>query len=269
MKTYTDQHGKPSPLPVGYEAAKKHQTARYIGLTQCPECGGRVRYTRDQECHKCSCVEASDLYAYTLDIMNFVDLDDHDTSTSYRRSIGNRDVPMVYKTEIQDTSKLLGEIPAISAAQAKQLGNALWIRPTPCSKKSHYGIRTQDGKCFFCEWERQAGSPRQAAIAAGHDHYRPVKPCQQCGQHAPRITDTGRCTGCLGLLDGRHTHASMMMVNNPGMTMTKGEAQRLGLTVYRTGQPCKRNHRAWRYVSTGNCIDCHRGVPAVSEGEGK
>jgi hypothetical protein len=44
--------------------------------------------------------------------------------------------------------------------------------------------------------------------------------------------------------------------------ITRAEAKSLGLTRYQTGIPCRRGHRAERYVSTGNCVECVRGAAA-------
>lgn len=39
--------------------------------------------------------------------------------------------------------------------------------------------------------------------------------------------------------------------------MTRNEARAAGETLYVTGHPCVRGHTAPRYVSTGNCVQCH------------
>lgn len=40
--------------------------------------------------------------------------------------------------------------------------------------------------------------------------------------------------------------------------MTRLEAQRKGSHLFRTGKPCRRNHLADRYVSSGECVGCVR-----------
>lgn len=40
--------------------------------------------------------------------------------------------------------------------------------------------------------------------------------------------------------------------------VTRYEAASRGLTYYYTGKPCARGHVTSRFVSSGNCLDCHR-----------
>jgi hypothetical protein len=35
--------------------------------------------------------------------------------------------------------------------------------------------------------------------------------------------------------------------------------RKAGFTQYRTGDPCRRGHAGWRYVSIGTCVQCARG----------
>ena len=53
--------------------------------------------------------------------------------------------------------------------------------------------------------------------------------------------------------------ASDIMRTAPDLVLSRGEARLFGFSVYRTGEACRRGHRGWRYVSTGNCIDCLKG----------
>lgn len=41
---------------------------------------------------------------------------------------------------------------------------------------------------------------------------------------------------------------------------TRRAAADAGMVRYWTGKPCRRGHRAWRYVTTGSCIACTRMV---------
>ena len=41
-------------------------------------------------------------------------------------------------------------------------------------------------------------------------------------------------------------------------TTSRSEARAAGLLTYFTGKPCRRGHRAGRFVSCGNCVECQR-----------
>lgn len=58
--------------------------------------------------------------------------------------------------------------------------------------------------------------------------------------------------------DGRRTTTSTMIKRNPNAIVSRAQAKAMGLTVYRTGRPCRYGHTAWRYVSTSQCITCLR-----------
>jgi len=146
---------------------------------------------------------------------------------------------------------------------AVKMGAPVWIRPDPCSRAGHIGVRLTDGGgCYFCKQERDRPSPRQLALAAGETWYTPDQSCKYCGTLAPRRVDNGRCKGCstndTASSDGRQTETSQMMRDNPDMVISRSDARVLGMSVYRTGQPCKRGHTGWRYVSTSGCIECLR-----------
>lgn len=55
------------------------------------------------------------------------------------------------------------------------------------------------------------------------------------------------------------TPDAMLMRDYPDTVVSKDEARDMGFKVYRTGEYCKRGHNGWRYVSTGNCIECIKG----------
>jgi hypothetical protein len=52
-----------------------------------------------------------------------------------------------------------------------------------------------------------------------------------------------------------------MMENAPDMIISREDARKLQLKVFRTGEPCRRGHRGFRWTSTGNCIPCAKGLP--------
>ena len=46
--------------------------------------------------------------------------------------------------------------------------------------------------------------------------------------------------------------------------ITREEAARRGYARYFTGEPCKRNHIAMRYVCNTGCVECMRGPPIAT-----
>lgn len=56
--------------------------------------------------------------------------------------------------------------------------------------------------------------------------------------------------------DARNTASFDMARAFPDMTITRKAARALGLSIYRTGISCPHGHVAWRYVSSGNCVEC-------------
>lgn len=97
-------------------------------------------------------------------------------------------------------------------------------------------------------------SPRQLALAAGEVWYQPLTPCAH-GHLAPRRVSNGSCQRCEA--DWRSAQRSRDGRPADGELISRDEAHRLGLTVYRTGKPCKRGHTGLRYVSTGACVGCY------------
>ena len=98
-------------------------------------------------------------------------------------------------------------------------------------------------------------SPRQLAIAAGELWYQPLTPCAH-GHLAPRRVSNGSCQQCEA--DWRSARPARGAELADGELISRDEAHRRGLTVYRTGKPCKRGHTGLRYVSTGACAECYK-----------
>lgn len=57
-------------------------------------------------------------------------------------------------------------------------------------------------------------------------------------------------------VDRRHSESFNLARNFPEMTISRGDARALGLTIYRTGKPCLNGHTSWRFVSSGACVAC-------------
>lgn len=131
------------------------------------------------------------------------------------------------------------------------------------------------GRCVECEkdaayFRALKRGPRATARDAGERYYTPTTPCGSCGTLALRHVVTNGCTGCNGTsrksdqvpdgVDGRRTPSQIFAEENPEFIMSRDSARALGFTLFRTGDACRRGHRGWRYVSTGNCLDCIKGV---------
>ena len=269
-RLYYDEHGNPSPLPVGQEDGKKHRTKMYIDrVNVCQDCGDHLFYTKNNKCVKCARADACDLYGYLHGIMT-VELTFEGTITSYQKRglmgpVGNRIVPDNYKDTMEELSSILDVQAPTSIRQAQKIGASLWLRAEPCSVAGHYGIRTLKNECYFCEQEKKKPKPRQVALRSGKTWYIPAEPCVHCGTLSERNVHNGSCRGCLGSSgDSRRSDDSLMMEQNPNMILTKADAIKYGIKVYRHGRPCNKGHKGFRYVSTNSCIDCLRGVPEVT-----
>jgi len=126
----------------------------------------------------------------------------------------------------------------------------------PCPKCGLMAFRrVRDDKCFNC-------MNRNDARKNGKKLYRPTVMCPKCGTLAERRTIDHTCTKCYPpLRPGRKRHTvraetETMMVAAPDMVISRNDARKLGLEVFRTGTPCLRGHVGFRLVKTMNCIDC-------------
>lgn len=164
--------------------------------------------------------------------------------------------------EYNEAINVYKEPKSVAEAQAMKL-NFYWI-PQPNKYCGHPGKVLLNGKCWFCRRDKD-NSPRQKAIRQGLKWYMPKSddPCPS-GHIALRRVDNGKCKACAEVAVQRSETGEVPMHKQfPDMILTRDAARSLGMKVYRTGDPCRRGHRAWRYVSTGGCLDCKEGVPAV------
>jgi len=269
-KTYRDEAGRPHPHPVGYEAAIKARSKRFIPLAPCVVCGKQLSYTKNKGCVYCSRIDASDLYNFVIGQMTFMDYPEGfplEAMTLYREQRGfnpglDRDVSAEYRDEVFRLADLLGSPAPRSPEDAVDAESNLWISPDPCGVCGRPGLRYVDGECYFCQEEkvkRHKVSPRQAAIEAGEAWYTPDTLCPKCHTLAKRNVNNGRCLGCKPPpAPATQTPEQLMMEAQPDLILSKKDAKALGMKVYRTGKPCKDGHTGYRYTSTGNCIECHK-----------
>lgn len=297
MKHYVDANGRPSRFPTSYEHAIEAKTPFYDDGVKCKKCGTMsVKYTCDHKCRHCMRIDAGHFYNMSLDkdmvwtdqsgkhfgllAMGHIELlsdgmfnemhelielskTDHAFTISpepckVKPHYGLKRLGKCYQCQ-QDKLKPTPRQAAIAAGEK-------WYTPSaPCQRCGTTAERRVDnGSCSGCNPPRSnepTDSPRQAAIAAGEKWYMPTEPCPKCNTVALKRVDNGICQGCRPRTenDQRETPDSIMMRENPDMVISRTDAESLDMKVYRTGTTCKHGHAAWRYVSTGNCIECLRG----------
>ncbi len=151
--------------------------------------------------------------------------------------------------------------------EAIKAGHIKYTPARACSKCCKRAPkRVDNGRCDGCHPEGNAPhSPRQQAVAAGEAKYLPDEPCLHCEQLALKRVDNGRCDGCYPP-KGRSkmdVETTVLMDMAPDTVLSRDLAKAMNLSAYRTGQQCGHGHADWRYVSTRQCITCHRGRSKV------
>lgn len=100
-----------------------------------------------------------------------------------------------------------------------------------------------------------------AASALGLTAYYKEMICRGGPHFVQPHIKTGRCVKCEQLRRAAEVESSpgrMLIQSQPDMVLPKDSAITMGFDVYRTGDPCRRGHRGWRYVSSGACLECLR-----------
>jgi len=239
--------GRATRHPTSLADAKRRKRNKYDDDQLCPNCRDcTIKYTKTQQCIHCARLSALAFY-------NTVAAG-HDFPADY-----------VMTDEMRTAGEVLPDIPGervpVSPHEALARGYSYWVRPDACPTAGHIGMRTIDGDCWSCERERRKPSPRQKAIEAGERWYTPETPCKRCGTYAERRVDNGQCASCQpprGAQREQGSLAAQVMEQAPQLIMERSDAIKAGMPVYRTGRPCRRGHVAFRYTSTGACIDCMR-----------
>lgn len=98
---------------------------------------------------------------------------------------------------------------------------------------------------------------KDQAIQMGVSYYWREIPCKNGPHFVQPDIKTGKCRVCNNIKNSPET---ILMRENPDMILDKHSAELLDLSVFRTGHPCKHGHKAWRYVSSGACVECVRGL---------
>ncbi len=143
--------------------------------------------------------------------------------------------------------------------EAARMSKEFYLRRDGCYKCHAIGLRHRQGGCYFCGkiTSKKPLTARQMAVASGDKWYTPATACRRCKTVAKKRVANGECSGCTGATtDPDGTPDSQLMRECPDMIVSREDAKLMGFKVYRTGQPCRKGHTAYRYVSTGNCIAC-------------
>lgn len=97
----------------------------------------------------------------------------------------------------------------------------------------------------------------EQAINCGVDYFYTPNPCNRSSHFKTPNIKTGRCVICAGIRS--ESTEQKLMRDTPDAIITRDIASMLGLSVFRTGLPCKHGHKGWRYRSTSGCIPCLKG----------
>ncbi len=280
---YTRFDGAASRYPLDKITATTRRTNKY-DVNDGPACSAcvpfqsmtreaHIRFTKNDHCSLCADMDAFDLF----NMLNHLELEVGDnvvlptvvggriTATYRNASLGRELSSETLAMYREAVVVLYGEScnvdclpsPPSSPSEATERGFKHYLRPQCCRDCGSVGLRiTDDSKCYFCESEKRAPSPRQQAIANGDTWYTPNEPCTKCGEIAERRVNDGKCKGCKPAVDSRATPDSIMMEESPNLVVAREDARSFGFKVYRTGEACNKGHTGFRYVSTGNCIEC-------------
>lgn len=132
-------------------------------------------------------------------------------------------------------------------------GEKEYLPFTPCSNGHMAPRSTFSNACSACVIDGE--SPRQKALEAGETHYMPNTPCKN-GHIALRGVNNGVCSQCEAERKKKNPPVVSIHKLMPDMIISREDAKIAGFKVYRTGKPCRRGHKGWRWVSTNNCLTC-------------
>lgn len=237
-KVFRLSNGDVGPYPEGRSVAATYQSRVYTDLNRCSECGSLTFITASGRCVACMRNQIAAIYMY-------INLPEGDQGYNPAFNLPDNFKPM---PEAHEAVKLL------QSGQGFELGKEV------CNEYGHIKLtNTKYRKCYFCETQR---NKQEQAIHYGDTHYLTRSKCSGCGLVTLRNVDDKSCVEC-GYIPqtrkGAESATTVMMRTNPDMIISRENARSLDMTVYRTGEACSRGHKGWRYVSTGNCIDCLRG----------
>lgn len=221
----------------------------YGAKISCPSCGFRAfRFTTTDNCIMCQ--------RFKIDLIRY-----------YSQTRRYDTWPKHIDKRLVEDRKMMDEV--VELADAVTAGKFI-LGGEPCKTHGHIplSVKGRPG-CHHCD---TMGTLKQQAHDAGAEHYVVTSPCRGCGDHTLRNTADDSCVEC-GYIpysnkperdrrtaaERTETPDQVFMRENPDMVLGKDEAEMCGLKVYRTGNACRKGHAGWRYISTGNCIECLKG----------
>jgi len=291
---YFHADGSPSRNPTSLLDAKEAHKRQYDDGAWCPVCEKRneittghrcsIKYAKTNACIHCALLTALDFYNRATGANRqpppLVDLTD-DAAAAFEMFPLGQPAPLNAQEATAlgidvwvhpDPCRRAGHIglrtganvcwfcrrdtmrkkdPARIAAREQK---KTWYTPTmPCEKCQQLADRnTRSNECRNCHpLPSDRVSPRKAAMLAGEKWYTPAEPCTYCGQCAPKRVHDGTCRGCTD------TDATALMIRDaPDLVLSKSDALLLGLTAYRTGEPCANGHATYRHTATDRCANC-------------
>lgn len=280
-----------STLPWSKEDALKNGYTRWMDRDGCTRCkaegrgsGKKARYLKDDSCSFCMTSDAHAMWAQwsqgdpsrpepwsthpdksrELSIDWYYGSPNHDIMCPHGPHLRKTSVSTGRCVECEKDAvhfRALAKGPrSVARAAGERYYTPTVVCPS-CGKLAPRHVITD--ACSGCS---RNNGPRAIARAAGERYYTPSDACQACGKVAPRHVVTNGCTGCHGAskatpaVDARRTPSQIFAEENPDFVMPREAARSLGFTLFRTGAPCRRGHTGWRYVSTGNCLECLRGA---------
>lgn len=242
-KAYKMKNGQWAPHPSGRNDAAKLRTRLYIADEKCSFCdSSSTKFTKNNRCIMCQRHKIELVRRGENALINW--------PSTIPAKLNNT----VELTEVRNMITLINSDPS-----------RYLLHYDPCPQYGHVVVSDQHNKvkCIQCE---SVIKPREQALLDCHDTYLSTSPCTKCKLHSVRDVADGKCHACgyvpgnkNGKDDKRVTPDTIMMRDAPDTIVSREDAESYGFKVYRTGQPCRRGHTGWRYVSTGNCIDCLKG----------
>lgn len=160
--------------------------------------------------------------------------------------------------------------------EAIAFGISRYSSEEACDECSAYPLvrYTESDECVNCAMQQakedwalwKMGSPSrpdpfvttkdEAVLKRVNYYYVPIL-CNGGNHFIKRNIKTKKCVTC----SEKTVVVSVVndfMEKNPNMVISKEAAAILKLVVYRTGEPCRRGHKFWRYVNGGACLACLR-----------
>jgi hypothetical protein len=291
---YFHPDGTPSRNPTSLYEAKEARKQQYDDGALCPLCEKRneiipghtcsIKYTKTRGCIHCALLQALDFYNRATGAGRepppLVDLTD-DAAAAFEMFHYDKPAPLnLQEATAQgldvwvhpDPCHKAGHIGVRTGANAcwfcrrdalrkkdparaeAHASKQTWYTPTmACEKCGKTADRnTRSNECRGCHpLPSDAISPRKAAMLAGRKWYTPDKACAYCGQCAPKRVNNGACKGCV-----QPDATAVTIRDAPDLVLSKADALALGLTAYRTGEPCENGHAAYRHTATDQCIPC-------------